>query len=63
MTLRSRGRRRWIVQGVWSTLIVDGIAVISIRLGWVVRGIARGVVILIVLPDVSISLKWQISNI
>ena len=44
-------------------MIVDGIALISVRLGWEVRGIARGAVILIVLPEVSISLKWQISNI
>ena len=58
-----RRRRRWVVQGVWSSLIVDGIALISVRFGWVVRGIARGAVILIVLPDVCISLKWQFRDI
>ena len=60
---RRRSGRGRVVQGVWSSLIVDGIALISVRLGWVVLGIARRSVILIVLPDVCISLKWQFSDI
>ena len=63
MTWRRRRGRGRVVQGVWSSLIVDGIPLISVRLGWVVRGIARRVVILIVLTEVCISLKCQFSDI